>query len=710
MANRENVQQADGVAVESWPVPQCASVRSEFRGRVSFCAMSAAVGVGLVLVILGVSMSSKTEAEPLNDSDPSILQADTVELKGGEVLRGKLLDISKKRLVLLEGLEEKTISRREVEEFTRGVADSLHRMKKKFRKVEDGDNDVDRWLLLARFCAKRESERGENWTPERRRALRRVLRLDPSHAKAKQGMREVVFHSGSWLTRDELSGFELSKGALVEREGGKRPRESSKTRVVKEKGLPSNYQTLERTELAKSKRIRLEKDIAKRRRTATKVREAQDREYEGVEWENRHKIRTPHFEIQCNSTRRVARLYGDLMELIRAELSKMFNSKIRRNLRSAVKIYKSQEEFIDQDTYGRWGGRGLGGYYIPPTGTVVAFHGTFGFTGTTFSVLAHEGTHYFQGLVLKSFDNVPVWLVEGLAVYFGDGSEFDPETGKIKVGLIPRDRLLHIQSKIRAKRHTPIKRLVGMKRWGGGEPFRGTHYADAWAVIYYLVKSGRQGQGLLREYWTAGIQRELKRRDFTKLANKYFGSIAELETQYLAYIMELDLPSAGEVKGEYYISDTFRFLVKLPSPEWQYFKDSNDQKMVVGMISEKSGAEVRLYFKSNFYGYEAREYVELMKKSYRGLHGGVRTAETTMGGLPAYRLRYTQGGARVKRSKSEKERRRRSVGKDVVEYVLVQIDGVAMIRCFAKLGESRERKDAFETVRESFTLDNTRRW
>ena len=40
------------------------------------------------------------------------------------------------------------------------------------------------------------------------------------------------------------------------------------------------------------------------------------------------------------------------------------------------------------------------------------------------------------------------------------------------------------------KRHTEVKKLVSMTRQGG---FNGSHYADAWGLIYFLVKSGKKG-------------------------------------------------------------------------------------------------------------------------------------------------------------------------------------------------------------------------
>ena len=498
---------------------------------------------------------------------------------------------------------------------------------------------------------------------------------------------------------------------------------SRRTQVKKASPLPKSYRLLERRELSAKERRKLEKQIDERLRRARAARESKDLEYEGVEWLERHKIRTRHFEVHCNSTYRVAKLYGDLMEIIRYELSKMFHSPIVRVQRAPVFIYKSQEEFLEQDDYGRWGGRGLGGYYIPPSQKIVAFHGTFGFTGTTFSVLCHEGTHYYEGLVLKDFRNVPIWLIEGLAVYFGDGSTFDPRKKKIRVGQIPRDRLVHIQEKMDAGRHTDVKTLVNMKRYGR-KPFTGSHYADAWALIYFLVNSGDSGKSLLKAYWSTGIKRPLKAADFEALARKYFGSIDELDAEYVKYISSLELPAAGRIEGDYFITDRFRFMVKAPSSEWRFFTDTDDKSMLIGMLRPGSDVEIRIYYDNNQLNQEPDPYMKAYMRVL-GRYDGVKgPRKTQLGGLDAFMVRYTDDGedpdkfsidisddGEVTVTTTKKKKKKRFKGpRDVHEYKLVQIDGVASIRCSTPEGDRSKHQKVFEEVRASFVLDPTRRW
>ncbi len=698
----------------------------------------------LILVVLAATPAATRAIEPVGGFaappltlvEPTLrekLSPDKLVLVDGAEIRGKLLEVNRQRVRILVDLEETAIRRNVIEEIDRGLAAKRRSYLAKRIKEIENDPSAEAWRKFANFCLKEEAKRGWNLAPERNRALDRLLKEKSDDAKAREEKDYAFHHDGTWWAIGILADYKLEGGSLVARDEAKKSSTEKKgagekdggsgtSTVVKKAGPhPKSYRLLERKEMSPRKLRELEESIAEMVKNAEKAREKQDLEYEGVEWEDRYKIPTRHFEVHCNSTRRIAVLYSRLMEAIRAELAKRFKSPIVRNLRAPVFIYKSQEEFMEQDRLGRWAGRGVGGYYMPVNQQVVAFHGTFGFTGTTFSVLCHEGTHYFQGLVLKGgFDNVPIWLIEGLAVYFGDGSTFDPKRVKIETGKIPRDRLVHIQEKMEGGYHTPVEKLIAMKRgWGG---FSGSHYADSWALIYYMVHSGKKGQQFLNEYWKIGIERLLKKKDFRTLAEKHYGSIKELEKEYVKYILGLQVPSAGEVKGDYFMSDVFRFFVKSPGSEWRFFEDGEDKSMVVGTLLPDTSAEVRIYFRNNMENQESEDYMKSYVESRRERFGRVRTREVTISGLPATELRYVHDGkeqgpstrvvfvdGKIKQIKRPKKKSRGP--REVTEYVLVQIDGVAVIECSAAQGEGRKFREHYDGVRASFTLDNsTRRW
>jgi hypothetical protein len=524
--------------------------------------------------------------------------------------------------------------------------------------------------------------------------------------------------------------FFIFRGAAIPEEGPGGAK--SGTTSVKEPGaLPKSYRVFERKKLSASERRTLEKERADRIKSAEKFLRDRQKEYDGIPWENRHILKTQHFEIHCNSTLNVAKAYGALMELIRSKLLGIFKSKIQRNLRAPVFIYASQDEFMGRDQLGRFGGRGLGGYYNPTTQAITTYHGTFGFTGTTFGVLSHEGTHYFQGLVLKDFDNIPMWLIEGLAVYVGDGSTFDPKTKKMEVGKIPRDRLAHIQEKILHKRHTPIEKLVNMTRGIGG--FTGSHYADSWALIYYLVNSGEKGKKLLSDYWAIGLDRLLKKKDFLDLAVKYYGGVKDLEVQYIEYILGLEMPPAGRVVGDYFQSDTFQFDFRAPDDGWVFFEDRDDKMCLFGLVDPGSSAEVRVYYVSNLYAADSKTYFGAYLRMAEASFKDVKHEEVKVSGLGGYKLTYSapsrkaadfvpgpeidparQGTApaapRPVTKAKGKEPDDKADWRDVVEFKLIQVDGVVTIVCSAPRGEGPRFAGVFGRMNDNFTLTFTRRW
>ena len=710
---------------------------------------------GFLLVAAAADDSGKGKEKGATGAAPAL---DKLTLASGKSLSGQVIDITESKVVILlgkDGATKEKLPRGDVTAIARRADASMVAVCG--RKIENlrASGTSEDWKNLIRFCAK------ENLEPERRQALRGLLRIDPANTEARTELGHARV-GDEWVDEDvvetrlkegyRLTGTKLVPPAAVatDKKGdagaaapgagdkagggsptaapGARPASEGKTEVRKEE-VNSRYKLLERAKLSATQRKKMEKDREDRLRLADKFLELKAKEYQGVEWSKRHIIKTRNFEIHCNSTRKVAEAYGQLMELIRTKLSEMFQSKNQRgNLRAPIFIYASQDEFIANDRMGRMGGRSIGGYYMPPTQSITAFHGTFGFTGTTFGTLCHEGTHYFEGLVLRDFANVPIWLIEGLAVYFGDGSLFDPKTAKITIGQIPRDRLSHIQEKILLHRHTTIDKLVTMGR-GGREPFTGSHYADAWALIYFLVNSGDKGKKLLTEYWTIGLDQPLKKEHFTQLAEKYFGGLEPLEKQYEDYILKLDMPPAGRVIGEYFVSDSFQFEYKAPDDEWQFFEDRDDKKMLVGLFRPASSAEIRIYYVNNDTWADPDKYFEAYERLASARFKNLKHEKVKFGKLDWFRVTYTDEGGgdeinvsaelgglgkyqveQAKKSKDKTKEKPDRGTRQVTRFLLIQVDGVVEIECSAKAEDVAAFAEIYSKMNENFTLCFARRW
>lgn len=682
-------------------------------------------GVGAALFLaVGLALTAAKTTPPEGDSVDGA--KDKITLKGGKTLEGDLLDITEQKMVLLAGGKKTTFARGEVLSIQRAAPERILLFVQKNFEKNLKDGSLEDWKKLAEFCS------SKKLLPERQNILREIVRLEPGNTAARielgQGLLEGEWLEGEKLEEKLKEGYVVVDGKLAK--GGSASPSTPGTpegtvTVRAPEPRKTKYKILERGKLTSAERQKMEKDRQDRLKSAEKFLAEKEKEYAGVSWDKRHKIRTTHFEIHCNSTERVARAYGALMEIIRDQLAKMFPSRVLRNLRAAIFIYASQDEFIQRDGQARFAGRGLGGYYNPSTQTVTTYHGTFGFTGTTFSVLSHEGTHYYQGLVLKNFENIPIWLIEGLAVYFGDGSTFDPKTAKIEVGKIPRDRLADIQERLLIKRNTPIEKLITMTRATG---FSGMHYADSWALIYFLVNSGDKGQKLLKDYWSIGLERDLTKKDFLGLADKYFGGVKALEAQCIDYILRLPMPPSGQVSGDYFVSDVFQFDFKAPSDEWQFFEDPDDKKMLVGLLLPGTSAEVRVTYRNNFFNAKGDVYLEDYLRTAKLLYKDIQSEPAKISGLKGYKLHYVdEKGESVELSDlgalsklkaqrgidEEPEKKKppaRTGSREVIKFLLVQEDGVISIECSAKPSEVKQLGDVFNKMNEMFTLSFTRRW
>ena len=674
------------------------------------------LSAGCVWVALGAQEGEKTE----KTADPG---SDRLQF-GGEEVVGRLLDITDATVVIETAAGKRLLDAGRVSGIERDIDEAALTKYEKFWKKFDAEGDGKKWKNLARFARK------NGLWPEYRKALRRLLEFEPDNAGAHKGLGKALL-DGKWLTEAEveekkLEGYVIAAGKLEKRK---------RTAVADDKDLPKNIRILERVELSDKERKSLERKRKEEAEIAEKFRKKVEKERRArAEW---NEYRTDNFLIQCNSTAELTQRYGVIMELIRGKLAKMFRSKIRRKQRAPVKIYANQEAFMSDDMFGRWGGRGLGGYYMPHNQMIVTYHGTFGFTGTTFGVLAHEGTHYFQGLVLQDFDNLPIWLVEGLAVYFGDGSRFDPSAKKgrrIRTGLIPRDRLTHLQEKMLKKRHTKVSKLISLTRRNG---FSGSHYADAWGVIYFLVNSGSDGEKFLQKYWGVGLNKRIQKQHFTELAEKYFGSMEELEKRYVKYILSLDPPPAGRIVGEYFVSDDFQLEFAAPGTRWKFFEDKDDKKLLVGLLEPSTTGRIKIYYENNMEGLEPDDFIDAWKQRWDYSYEDIDVDKHEIAGLPGYKATYIDTGreenfgvsirmvnGRVVVEKEDEdddedddddddeddEEPEKPQPRRCVRYLLVQKDGVASIECSAEEADFAQHAELFDEVWANLRLISSRRW
>ncbi|KPK84510.1 MAG: hypothetical protein AMJ81_05355 [Phycisphaerae bacterium SM23_33] len=111
-------------------------------------------------------------------------------------------------------------------------------------------------------------------------------------------------------------------------------------------------------------------------------------------------------------------------------------------------------------------------------------------TDSTWQVVQHEGFHQFAHAVIRG--DIPVWVNEGLAEYFGHaiftGDDF-------VTGVVPPYRLQRLKKEIEAGKLMPFRRMMQLsyRQWSGELAI--ANYDQAWSMVHFLVH-GEDGRYL----------------------------------------------------------------------------------------------------------------------------------------------------------------------------------------------------------------------
>jgi len=100
----------------------------------------------------------------------------------------------------------------------------------------------------------------------------------------------------------------------------------------------------------------------------------------------------------------------------------------------------------------------------------------------TWHVVQHEGFHQFAHAVIGG--DLPTWVNEGLAEYFGEGVFTGDE---MVTGLILPARLKRVQEEIRDKDFMPLDKFMAVtpKEWS--DKLTGANYDQAWSMVHFLA-------------------------------------------------------------------------------------------------------------------------------------------------------------------------------------------------------------------------------
>ena len=468
---------------------------------------------------------------------PTMARAqDTVTKTDGAKLRGTVL------LDTPEGVKIKTaggvimIPREEVAKVER-QKDVWHELDERRVALEkDQTATAAQWLALARWCQEREL-----WVPSID-CFHEVVKRNPDDADARfeLGYRKVdgkwipeseyfsakgyVQHEGRWVTPQEKE--KLDQGLvkvgnewLPPAEAEKREPGGSGAEPPNRPGGPAKKDAPAKGPISpfvvKHAAPPPDKAISADERKA-----ALEAAQKAGGWACAHSSK--HYDFLSNGPLDEVKKLAATMDQMCDEYRRIFAYKPEITRPFPVWLYGGQQEFMQHTGHGP----GVGGFYDGER--IVGFHGRLG-SLTTETVLFHEGTHQFQGLVFgQNMWRAKIWFIEGLAVFF-ESSSVD------KKGLqqqIPRERLLQVKRAIQANQYVHLADLIRMEQ----REFGALHYAHAWSLIYFLCNGTKGGLERFKKYFE-GVK---DGKEGVKLFEELFDRpIDQVEAAWKAYILAM---------------------------------------------------------------------------------------------------------------------------------------------------------------------------
>ena len=102
--------------------------------------------------------------------------------------------------------------------------------------------------------------------------------------------------------------------------------------------------------------------------------------------------------------------------------------------------------------------------------------------GSSAHVVQHEGFHQFAHAVIGG--DIPMWVNEGLAEYFGE-SVFTGDG--FVTGVVPPGRMKRVQEKIKGKQFKSVKNMMLLtnRDWNAGLSIN--NYDQAWSMVHFLA-------------------------------------------------------------------------------------------------------------------------------------------------------------------------------------------------------------------------------
>jgi hypothetical protein len=185
--------------------------------------------------------------------------------------------------------------------------------------------------------------------------------------------------------------------------------------------------------------------------------------------------------------------------------------------------------------------------------------------GDTWHTVQHEGFHQFAHAVIGG--QLPIWVNEGLAEYFGEGLY----TGDgFITGVIPPWRLERIKETFKdytEEEFIPIPDMMDMSHYKWNDRMSITNYDQAWSMIHFLAH-GEDGayQKALNDF----MVRIGKGQQWQKAWRDTFGDAAKFEARWKKWWTELPDAPTADLYRQATVATLTSFLARATSQQQKF--------------------------------------------------------------------------------------------------------------------------------------------
>lgn len=203
------------------------------------------------------------------------------------------------------------------------------------------------------------------------------------------------------------------------------------------------------------------------------------------------RFRSRHYDVVTNvQAKRAREIARHMDQVYREYMNRIGRAGFRRRIKARMTLFllETQTDYVRMLAAHGINGAGSGGmFFARGDDAALATFVDRRDPRQMLATLQHEGFHQFAYMMIG---DLPIWVNEGLAEYFGDAALID---GKLELGQIGSDRVRLLKKGLdKPGVLQPFDKLLNMSHaeWRArlqGDPMARLLYDQSWSIVHFLV-------------------------------------------------------------------------------------------------------------------------------------------------------------------------------------------------------------------------------